>query len=146
MTKVSLLSDTHGYWDESTLQYFEGCMTEIWHAEHRFAGSGTEAGGFPSLPCRVILTTGIRRLYPQILRFTVDGAECCGFYRQLSRQLRPFHQRVAFWCVPKAIHQRALAYAKVKYDKTLDVLHINPGAAGVRSFHKVLRTMVRFAD
>jgi hypothetical protein len=33
---------------------------------------------------------------------------------------------------------------KVKYDKTLDVLHINPGAAGIQGFHKV-RTMVRFA-
>ena len=33
---------------------------------------------------------------------------------------------------------------KVKYDKTLDMLHINPGAAGMSGFHKV-RTMVRFA-
>ena len=32
---------------------------------------------------------------------------------------------------------------KVKYDKTLDMLHINPGAAGISGFHKV-RTLVRF--
>ena len=32
---------------------------------------------------------------------------------------------------------------KVKYDKTLDMLHINPGAAGMSGFHKV-RTLVRF--
>ncbi len=31
MTKVGLLSDTHGYWDEKYLQYFESC-DEIWHA------------------------------------------------------------------------------------------------------------------
>ena len=31
MTKVGLLSDTHGYWDEKYLQYFEDC-DEIWHA------------------------------------------------------------------------------------------------------------------
>ena len=31
MTKVGLLSDTHGYWDEKYLQYFETC-DEIWHA------------------------------------------------------------------------------------------------------------------
>ena len=31
MTKVGLLSDTHGYWDEKYLQYFEPC-DEIWHA------------------------------------------------------------------------------------------------------------------
>lgn len=29
------------------------------------------------------------------------------------------------------------------YDKTLDCLHINPGAAGMSGFHKV-RTLVRF--
>ena len=33
---------------------------------------------------------------------------------------------------------------KVKYDTTLNMLHINPGAAGKQGFHKV-RTMVRFA-
>ncbi len=32
---------------------------------------------------------------------------------------------------------------KVKYDKNLDLLHINPGAAGKYGFHKV-QTLVRF--
>ena len=32
---------------------------------------------------------------------------------------------------------------KVKYDKTLSMLHINPGAAGKQGFHRV-RTLVRF--
>jgi hypothetical protein len=32
---------------------------------------------------------------------------------------------------------------KVQYDKTLRMLHINPGAAGNYGFHKV-RTLVRF--
>jgi hypothetical protein len=31
---------------------------------------------------------------------------------------------------------------KVKFDKTLGMLHINPGAAGMQGFHKV-RTLVR---
>ena len=33
---------------------------------------------------------------------------------------------------------------KVQYDKTLNMLYINPGAAGIYGFHKV-RTLVRFA-
>ncbi len=33
---------------------------------------------------------------------------------------------------------------KVKYDPTLRLLHINPGAAGIYGFHNV-RTLVRFA-
>ncbi|KAA6318309.1 hypothetical protein EZS27_031670, partial [termite gut metagenome] len=32
---------------------------------------------------------------------------------------------------------------KVKFDKTLNLLHINPGAAGISGFHNV-RTLVRF--
>ena len=31
MTRIGLLSDTHGYWDEKYLQYFADC-DEIWHA------------------------------------------------------------------------------------------------------------------
>ena len=33
---------------------------------------------------------------------------------------------------------------KVQYDKKLDLLHLNPGAAGKHGFHKV-RTMLRFS-
>ena len=32
---------------------------------------------------------------------------------------------------------------KVMYDKNLNLLHVNPGAAGISGFHKV-RTLVRF--
>ena len=31
MKKIGILSDTHGYWDEKYLHYFEPC-DEIWHA------------------------------------------------------------------------------------------------------------------
>lgn len=31
MTRIGLLSDTHGYWDERYLKYFESC-DQIWHA------------------------------------------------------------------------------------------------------------------
>ena len=32
---------------------------------------------------------------------------------------------------------------KVMHDRTINTLHINPGAAGIHGFHKV-RTLVRF--
>ena len=32
---------------------------------------------------------------------------------------------------------------KVQFDKTLNLLHMNPGAAGIHGFHQV-RTMLRF--
>ena len=77
MTKVGLLSDTHGYWDEKYLQYFEDC-DEIWHAGD--IGSLEVAQKLAAFrPFRAVYGNidgqEIRQLYPQILRFTVDGAE-----------------------------------------------------------------------
>lgn len=111
-----------------------------------FAGSGAEVGGIPSFPCRVWQHDGqdIRQVYPQINRFTIDGAEVLikhiggypGNYDPSIRGsilVRP----------PKLFISGHSHILKVKYDKTLDMLHINPGAAGISGFHKV-RTMVRF--
>ena len=122
MTKVGLLSDTHGYWDEKYLQYFETC-DEIWHAGD--IGSLEVAQKLAAFrPFRAVYGNidgqDIRQVYPQINRFTIDGAEV--LIKHISA------------------HSHIL---KVKYDKTLDMLHINPGAAGISGFHKV-RTMVRF--
>lgn len=77
-------------------------------------------------------------------RFTIDGAEVLikhiggypGNYDPSIRGsilVRP----------PKLFISGHSHILKVKYDKTLDMLHINPGAAGISGFHKV-RTMVRF--
>ena len=91
MTRIGLLSDTHSYWDDKYLKYFEEC-DEIWHA-----------GDIGS----------------------VEVAERLAAFR-------PF--RAVYG------HSHIL---KVKYDKTLGLLHINPGAAGKSGFHTV-RTLVRF--
>lgn len=77
MTKVGLLSDTHGYWDEKYLQYFETC-DEIWHAGD--IGSLEVARKLETFrPFRAVYGNidgqDIRQVYPQINRFTVDGAE-----------------------------------------------------------------------
>ena len=87
----------------------------------------------------------IRQLYPQILRFTVDGAEVLmkhiGGY---PGNYDPSVKGSILVRPPKLFISGHSHILKVKYDKTLDVLHINPGAAGIQGFHKV-RTMVRFA-
>ena len=87
----------------------------------------------------------IRQLYPQILRFTVDGAEVLmkhiGGY---PGNYDPSIKGSILVRPPKLVISGHSHILKVKYDKTLDVLHINPGAAGIQGFHKV-RTMVRFA-
>ena len=146
MTKIGLLSDTHGYWDEKYLQYFESC-DEIWHAGD--IGSLEVAQKLAAFrPFRAVYGNidgqEIRQLYPQILRFTVDGAEVLmkhiGGY---PGKYDPYKQRPIRGRPAKIVVRGHSHILKVKYDKTLGMLHINPGAAGISGFHKV-RTMVRF--
>lgn len=101
MTKVGLLSDTHGYWDEKYLQYFEPC-DEIWHAGD--IGTLEVAQKLAAFrPFRAVYGNidgqDLRRLYPQVLRFTVDGAEVLmkhiGGYP--ANTIRPY--REASWCI-----------------------------------------------
>ena len=139
MTKVGLLSDTHGYWDEKYLQYFEDC-DEIWHAGD--IGSLEVAQKLAAFrPFRAVYGN----IDGQILRFTVDGAEVLmkhiGGY---PGNYDPSIKGSILVRPPKLFISGHSHILKVKYDKTLDVLHINPGAAGIQGFHKV-RTMVRFA-
>ena len=86
----------------------------------------------------------IRKEFPLINRFTIDGADVMmkhiggypGNYDASVRGsilVRP----------PQLFISGHSHILKVKYDKTLNLLHINPGAAGISGFHKV-RTMVRF--
>ena len=146
MTKVGLLSDTHGYWDEKYLQYFETC-DEIWHAGD--IGSLEVARKLEAFrPFRAVYGNidgqDIRQVYPQINRFTVDGAEVLikhigGYPGNNDHSIRGS----ILVRPPKLFISGHSHILKVKYDKTLDMLHINPGAAGISGFQKV-RTMVRF--
>lgn len=146
MTKIGLLSDTHAYWDEKYLQYFESC-DEIWHAGD--IGSLEVAQKLSDFrPFRAVYGNidgqDIRQLYPQTLRFEVGGAEILmkhiggypGKYDSSIQDSILVHP-------PKLFISGHSHILKVKYDKTLEMLHINPGAAGISGFHKV-RTMVRF--
>ena len=92
MTRIGLLSDTHSYWDDKYLKYFEEC-DEIWHAGD--IGSVEVAERLAAFrPFRAVYGNidgqEIRKLYPQINRFTVDGAEVLmnnlgGFTNRLPR-------------------------------------------------------------
>lgn len=146
MKKIGLLSDTHGYWDDRYLKHFEPC-DEIWHAGD--IGSAELALRLAAFhPLRAVYGnidgTELRRLYPQTLRFTIEGAEVVmkhiggypGHYDPSIRGsllTRPPHLFISG-------HSHIL---KVQYDRTLQMLHINPGAAGVQGWH-TKRTLVRF--
>lgn len=147
MKRIGLLSDTHAYWDERYTKYFEDC-DEIWHAGD--IGSLEVAQKLAAIkPLRAVYGNidgqDIRKVYPQINRFTIEETEVLikhiggypGNYDPSIRGsllVRP----------PKLFISGHSHILKVKFDKTLNMLHINPGAAGIYGFHKV-RTLVRFS-
>ena len=146
MTRIGLRSDTPGWWDDRYLQYFEPC-DEIWHAGD--IGSLEVAQRLADFrPLRAVYGNidgqELRRLYPQTLRFTVDGAEVV--MKHIGGYPGRYDPSVAGSLLarpPKLFVSGHSHILKVKYDKTLGLLHINPGAAGRQGFHTV-RTLVRF--
>ena len=128
MTKIGLLSDTHGYWDERYLKYFEPC-DEIWHAGD--IGSMEIIERLEAFrPLRAVYGNidghDIRLIYPEINRFTIASVRAT-LYAHPPKLFISGHSHIL----------------KVKFDPKLNLLHINPGAAGKYGFHQA-RTLVRF--
>lgn len=146
MKKIGLLSDTHGYWDEKFETYLSSC-DEIWHAGD--IGSVELAGRFEALkPFRAVYGNiddyKTRCAYPQTLRFTIEKVEVLmthiGGY---PGRYDPSIRSQLFAHPPKIFISGHSHILKVMYDKKLECLHINPGAAGKYGFHRV-RTLLRF--
>lgn len=147
MTRIGLLSDTHGYWDERYLKYFEPC-DQIWHAGD--IGSMEIVERLEAFrPLKAVYGNidgqDMRRLFPETARFTVDGADVLmkhigGYPGKYDISIRS----TLFANPPQLFISGHSHILKVKYDKSLNLLHINPGAAGIYGFHTV-RTLVRFS-
>ena len=132
MTRIGLLSDTHSYWDDKYLKYFEEC-DEIWHAGD--IGSVEVAERLAAFrPFRAVYGNidgqEIRKLYPQINRFTVDGAEV--LMKHIGGYPGNYDPSI-----------RGSLFVKPPKLFISGHSHINPGAAGKSGFHTV-RTLVRF--
>lgn len=146
MTRILLLSDTHGHMEDRILNYVKEA-DEVWHAGD--IGSFDVTDAIAKLkPLRAVHgnidNTKIQSEFPRDLHFRCEDVSVWmthiggypGRYTQIVRaalnQLRP----KLFICG----HSHIL---KVMPDKKLDLLHMNPGACGVHGFHSV-RTMLRF--
>ncbi|MBR6286470.1 MAG: metallophosphoesterase family protein [Bacteroidaceae bacterium] len=146
MKRIGLLSDTHSYWDDRYLQYFEQC-DEIWHAGD--IGSMEVARRLAAFRMfRAVhgnIDSGdVRRQFPELLRWRCEDADILmkhiGGYpgRYDASIVRQIHERPPHLFISGHSH-----ILKVQYDKLLGCLHINPGAAGMSGFHAA-RTIVRF--
>lgn len=146
MTRIGVLSDTHGHLDQPVLDFFRDC-DEIWHA-----------GDLGDIEIMDVLSKGrifrgvsgniddwtVRRELPEFQEFKVEnlkvlithiGFNSGHYLNEVVARLNDFKPKL-FICG----HSHIL---KIKHDPLREMLHINPGAAGNHGIHQV-RTAVRF--
>jgi len=147
MTRIGIISDTHGFLDEAVFKHFEYC-DEVWHAGD--FGNAELANKLSSFkPTKGVFGNidghDIRVVYPEQLVFTCEGVKVMirhiggspPKYNPETRKELQIHQPQLFI----SGHSHIL---KVMYDENIQCLHMNPGAAGKQGWHKV-RTIIRFA-
>ena len=100
MKRIGILSDTHSYWDDKYLHYFEPC-DEIWHAGD--IGSVEVAEKLAAFrPFRAVCGN---------CDFQVRGCRCAHqAYRGISRQLRFLRTLHALCQSATTIYRWALTY------------------------------------
>jgi len=146
MLKIGVISDTHAYWDDKFEEYFSVC-DEIWHAGD--IGSEEVLNRLEMIkPVRAVYGNTddyrIRMRCHETLRFRVEAVEVLlthiggypGKYAPKIRQEIYASPPACFVCG----HSHIL---KVMFDKSLKMLCINPGAAGLSGYHQI-RTLLRF--
>ncbi len=146
MKRIGILSDTHSCWDDRYAQHFANC-DEVWHAGD--VGDIDVLKRLEEVVPIVRVVEGnidhgeVHRRCNEVECFTVEGINVWmthiggypGKYSPgVKRILRENNIRLMV-----TGHSHIL---KVMWDKELDMLHINPGAAGYHGWQKE-RTLVR---
>ena len=146
MPRIALLSDTHGYIDDQILRMIAPC-DEVWHAGD--IGDIQVTDTIKKIkPLRAVYGnidgTKARAEFPENNRFVCGGVDVWithiggypGRYDVRIRDALKQNPPKLFICG----HSHIL---KVMFDKALNCLHMNPGAAGKSGLHQ-MRTMLRF--
>lgn len=146
MTRIGLLSDTHGDLPDQVFRYFQG-VDEIWHAGDIGNLSVTEKlQSFK--PLRAVYGnidgSDIRRTFPEFNRFRIEQVNVlmthiAGRPGKYSSQLLPELQRET----PRLLACGHSHILLVQNDPRYRMLWLNPGACGNKGFHK-MRTLLRF--
>jgi len=144
--KITLLSDTHSYIGEDVLEHCRDA-DQIWHA-----------GDFGSLEVveKLESITKLYGVYGNIDNKDIRAAvplnqdfECEGvrvFMTHIGGYPKRYTKRVKALLEEKRPYLYICGHShicKVQPDKTLDLLHMNPGACGHIGFHK-MRTLLKF--
>lgn len=147
MTKIGLISDTHGFLDEAVFEHFKDC-DEIWHA-----------GDIGSLeiikklqdfkPTRFVFgnidSKEIQWEVPENQSFTVEGFDVwithIGGY---PPNYNPAVKKQFKLKIPDIFVCGHSHFLRAMRDPTRNnLIYLNPGAAGKEGFHK-MKTLLRF--
>ncbi len=146
MTKILLLSDTHSYIDDAILKHVKQA-DEVWHAGD--IGDLKVTDAIQKLkPLRAVYGNidddKARMEFPENNRFMCEGVDVWithigGYPNRYDIRIRDEIKKNP----PKLFISGHSHILKVMQDKKLNLLHMNPGAAGKHGFQQV-RTMLRF--
>lgn len=146
MKRILLLSDTHGYIDDRILHHAKS-VDEIWHAGD--IGDLNVTDDLKRITTLRAVYGNIdgqeaRREFPLHNEFEVEGLKVW------ITHIGGYPGRYSFG-IPELMEKKKPGLfitghshiLKVQFDKKYNLLHMNPGAAGVHGFHK-MRTMLKF--
>lgn len=146
MTRIGVLSDTHGYLDPRVLEHFAN-VDEIWHAGD--IGSGMVLQHLREFkPTRAVygnMDSGdVRYSLSEFYRFRVEDVNV------LMTHIGGYPGKYNPWLLPMFKEEPPQLFVcghshilKVQYDSTWQMLTMNPGAAGKQGWQTV-QTLLRF--
>jgi putative phosphoesterase len=146
MKKILLLSDTHGFMNEQILKFVKQ-VDEVWHAGD--IGTIDVLDEITKLkPLKAVYgnidDAVIRSEFPLDQRFLCENVDVWithigGYPNNYDFRIKQMISENP----PMLFISGHSHILKVMFDKKLNLLHMNPGAAGKHGFHSV-RTMLRF--
>ncbi len=146
MKRIGIMSDTHGCWDYRYAIHFKDC-DEIWHAGD--IGDYSIIERLQEIVPRVRAVSGnidhgmVRRKCRELEIFEIENVRVLlthigGYPGKWNKGMKQLLKENGIQLMVDG-HSHIL---KVIYDKELELLHINPGAAGMFGWHSV-RTLVK---
>lgn len=145
MKRIGILSDTHSCWDDRYLLHFADC-DEIWHSGDIGSPLIVE---LLEEHCPVRAVCGnidgreLSLRFDDVLHFKVE--ECNVMMTHIGGypgNYSPGIRKELYASRPNLFVAGHSHILKVMYDKAIDCLHVNPGAAGRQGWHAV-RTLVK---
>ncbi|MGY0407711.1 MAG: metallophosphoesterase family protein [Polaribacter sp.] len=146
MKKILLLSDTHSFIDAQIIKFVKQA-DEVWHAGDignlqvtdtikKYKPLRAVYGNIDDKDARAEFLLDEKF---ELEKVTVWITHIGGYPNKYEQRIRDEIREKP----PKIFIAGHSHILKVQYDKKLNLLHLNPGAAGNYGFHKI-RTMLRF--